>query len=118
MRSHPVRLDVWFLVWPSVHCRLAFIRENFIFANIHEFDVSRIQHSREIFEYMVFTKESIKHREFKFPRISFTSQNREKKNMQKIKCFTVLPYFMCANSEGSGETARMRRLAWAFTDHL
>ena len=25
-----------------------------------------------------------------------------------------LPYFMCANSEGSGETARMRRLAWAF----
>ena len=25
------------------------------------------------------------------------------------------PYFyMCANSEGSGETARMRRLAWAF----
>ena len=27
-------------------------------------------------------------------------------------------YVMCANSEGSGETARMRRLAWAFTDHL
>ena len=25
------------------------IRENFIFANIHEFDYSRIQHSREIF---------------------------------------------------------------------
>ena len=23
----------------------------------------------------------------------------------------VLPYFMCANSDGSGETARMRRLA-------
>ena len=23
----------------------------------------------------------------------------------------LLPYFMCANSEGSGETARMRRLA-------
>ena len=22
---------------------------------------------------------------------------------------------MCANNEGSGETARMRRLAWAFT---
>ena len=35
--------------------RLAFIRGNFIFANIREFDVSRIQHSREIFEYMVFT---------------------------------------------------------------
>ena len=26
----------------------------------------------------------------------------------------LLSYFMCANSEGSGETARMRRLAWAF----
>ena len=23
----------------------------------------------------------------------------------------LLPYFMCANSEGSGETAQMRRLA-------
>ena len=28
------------------------------------------------------------------------------------------PYFMCANSEGSGETARMRRLAWAFAGRL
>ena len=26
----------------------------------------------------------------------------------------LLLYFKCANSEGSGETARMRRLAWAF----
>ena len=26
----------------------------------------------------------------------------------------LLPYFMCANSEGSGETALMRRLVWAF----
>ena len=26
----------------------------------------------------------------------------------------LLPYFKCVNSEGSGETARMRRLAWAF----
>ena len=25
---------------------------------------------------------------------------------------------MCANSEGSGETAQMRRLAWAFAGHL
>ena len=25
---------------------------------------------------------------------------------------------MCANSEGSGETARMRRIAWAFADRL
>ena len=29
-----------------------------------------------------------------------------------------LPYFMCANSEGSDETARMRRLAWAFAGCL
>ena len=26
----------------------------------------------------------------------------------------LLPYFMCANSEGSGVTVRMRRLTWAF----
>ena len=30
----------------------------------------------------------------------------------------LLPYFMWANSEGSGETARMRRLAWAFARRL
>ena len=30
----------------------------------------------------------------------------------------MLPYFMCANSEGSDETARMRRLAWAFAGRL
>ena len=30
----------------------------------------------------------------------------------------LLPYFMCVNSESSGETARMRRLAWAFAGHL
>ena len=30
----------------------------------------------------------------------------------------LLPYFMCANSEGSGETARIRRLARAFTGRL
>ena len=30
------------------------------------------------------------------------------------RIFRPLPYFMCANSEGSGETTRMRRLAWAF----
>ena len=30
----------------------------------------------------------------------------------------LLPYFMCANSKGSGETARMRRLAWAFAGRL
>ena len=30
----------------------------------------------------------------------------------------LLPYFVCANSEGSGETARMRRLACAFAGRL
>ena len=30
----------------------------------------------------------------------------------------LLPYFMCANSEGSGETVRMRRFAWAFAGRL
>ena len=30
----------------------------------------------------------------------------------------LLPYFMCANSEGSGETAWMRRLAWALAGRL
>ena len=30
----------------------------------------------------------------------------------------LLPYCMCANSEGSGETAQMRRLAWAFGGRL
>ena len=30
----------------------------------------------------------------------------------------LLPYFMWSNSEGSGETARMRRLAWAFAVRL
>ena len=30
----------------------------------------------------------------------------------------LLPYYMCANSEGSGETAQMRRLVWAFAGRL
>ena len=30
----------------------------------------------------------------------------------------LLPYFMCANSKGSGKTARMRRLTWAFAGQL
>ena len=30
----------------------------------------------------------------------------------------IFPYSMCANSEGSGDTARMRRLASAFADRL
>ena len=30
----------------------------------------------------------------------------------------LLPHFIYANSEGSAETARMRRLAWAFAGRL
>ena len=30
----------------------------------------------------------------------------------------LFPYFMCANREGSGETALVRRLAWAFAGRL
>ena len=30
----------------------------------------------------------------------------------------LLPYFMCATSEGSSENARMRRIAWAFVGRL
>ena len=30
----------------------------------------------------------------------------------------LLPYFMCANSEGSGETAQMLSLAWVFAVRL
>ena len=30
----------------------------------------------------------------------------------------LLPYFICANSEGSGETARMCMLAWVFAGRL
>ena len=32
--------------------------------------------------------------------------------------FGLFPYFMSTNREGSGETARMRRLAWAFASRL
>ena len=34
------------------------------------------------------------------------------------RTFRLFPYFMCANSEGSSETARMRRLALAFAGRL
>ena len=50
--------------------------------------------------------------------------NKHAQSSNGAKClifgrpFRLLPYFMCANSEGSGETARMRRLAWAFTRRL
>ena len=32
--------------------------------------------------------------------------------------FHLLSYFMCVNSEGSGETAQMRKLTWAFAGRL
>ena len=35
-----------------------------------------------------------------------------------VRTLRLLRYFMRANSKGSGETARMRRLAWAFAGHL
>ena len=35
-----------------------------------------------------------------------------------VRTLRLCPYFMCANSEGSGEIAQMRRLTWAFTGHL
>ena len=35
------------------YCKFTFIRENFVFVNIHDFDSSRIQHSHEIFAYIV-----------------------------------------------------------------
>ena len=44
--------------------------------------------------------------------------------IQWVRCLNfgrtlrLLPYFMYANSEGSGETARMRRLTWAFAGRL
>ena len=40
------------------------------------------------------------------------------KALDKIKCLSLHPQidFMNANSEGSDETAQMRRLVWAFAD--
>ena len=37
-----------------------------------------------------------------------------------IFCWTLrlLPYLMCANRDGSGETAQMRRLSWVFAGRL
>ena len=36
-------------------CKFTIIRENYIFANIREFNRSRISYSREIFAYLEFT---------------------------------------------------------------
>ena len=35
-----------------------------------------------------------------------------------VGLFVYFQTFMCANSEGSGETVRMRRLAWALAGRL
>ena len=35
-----------------------------------------------------------------------------------VRTLRLLSYFICANSEGSGETARLSRLAWAFAGRL
>ena len=51
-------------------------------------------------------------------------QTRMRSHPMEARClifgrtFRLRQYFMNANSEGSGETARMRRLAWAFAGRL
>ena len=52
---------------------------------------------------------------FLFSVISFFSHpSNEARCMIFGWTLRLLPYFMCANSDGSGETSGMRRLAWAF----
>ena len=52
------------------------------------------------------------------------SSNRHAQPSSGARCLVfgrtlrLLPYFMWANSEGSGEPAQMRRLAWAFAGRL
>ena len=45
------------------YCKFTFIPENFILANIREYDHSQVQHSCEVFAYIEFTLENIIHRE-------------------------------------------------------
>ena len=40
------------------------------------------------------------------------------RNVNLFQKLPLVPLFMWANSDGSGETERMRRLTWAFTGHL
>ena len=47
-----VSSDNWMI---KMYCKFTIIRKNFIFANIREFDRSRIQHSHEKFLYIKFT---------------------------------------------------------------
>ena len=46
------------------YCKSTIIRENFIFANIREYDRLQIQHSCKMFASMEFTLENIMHHEF------------------------------------------------------
>ena len=54
----------------------------------------------------------------------FILQTRMCRHPEGARCLifrqtlSLLPYFMCPNSEGSGKTTRMRRFAWAFAGHL
>ena len=45
-------------------------------------------------------------------------QSTEATRLMFCQTLRLLPYFMCANSEGSGATAWMRSLAWAFAVRL
>ena len=55
---------------------------------------------------------------------NFILQTRMRNHLVRLdvwffcRTLRLLPYFMCANSEGSGETARMRKLAWAFVGRI
>ena len=45
-------------------------------------------------------------------------QSRMRSHAVGLDVWFLVGYFLCTNSEGSGETARMRSLAWAFTGRL
>ena len=65
---------------------------NFFFANIREFDYSRILHSRETFAYIEFTSENGMHRKFKSLRISRRSaRNSRHKEPCNGEMFTRSP---------------------------
>ena len=51
MQDSIAHLNRAFPIKITMYCKVTIIRENFIFANIFEFDRSRIQHSREMFSY-------------------------------------------------------------------
>ena len=50
---------------------------------------------------------------------SYPSDGIFNQHLTTIKdSYSLLPYFICANSKGSCEAARMHRLVWAFADRL